>query len=288
MTIESEAPSSTKKLGTAGIQSRKVPTQRLRGTKRERNVESAEKKVPNNSSSTLATNVANPCDSTESSISKRRCSSSTSNFSLHRVSRQRFFETLNAMALFCVIRRLQSQQRKHPIAHQKTRVHTTHQGSMFCRPHTVQSPPGALPENLVVWIRCVKDMPCQPKSVINCYPWHLGKILYCKPAPNFSLGYLHKNGVEEDIRSYIMEWAVTEQVSSSLTNISNSVHGRSSTTLVNFPTNTLNSRQVGVQITSHVENGSRSTGTAVGVGKVVKKSKIEKWLIEVYFNNLVS
>ncbi|XP_053992652.1 uncharacterized protein LOC128883855 isoform X2 [Hylaeus volcanicus] len=263
MTIESETVSNTKKMGLAGIPSRRVPAQRLRGTKREHQIDSNDKKVSHTSSSTVASNTTSQCDLIESSSSKRRCSTSTNNFSLHRVSRQRFFETLNAMALFCVIRKLQSQQRKHPIAHQKTRLQTTHQGSMFCRPQTVQSPPGALPENLVVWIRCVKDMPCQPKSVISCYPWHLGKILYCKPAPNFSLGYLHKNGVEEDIRSYLMEWAVTEQVNSPLASTSNSVHGRNSTVLENFPLNTLNSRQGGVQITSLIENCGRSNGAAV-------------------------
>lgn len=135
-----------------------------------------------------------------------------------QVSRQRLAETLNVISLFSIVRRLATQSRKSPALSQRTRLLPAHQGSMFHKPPTIPFPPGALPENLVVWVRCVRDMPAQSGSVAATYPWHLGKILYVKPAPGYALGYVHSSGLPEDVNAYLMEWAVaghSQQSSSS-------------------------------------------------------------------------
>lgn len=124
-----------------------------------------------------------------------------------QLSPERLAETLNAVSLFSVVRRLEEQNRKSSSSAQRGRLLPAYHGSMFSKSCSVTFPPGALPENLIVWVRCTKDMPSQPRSVVEAYPWHLGKILYTKPCPGYALSFVHSKGLPEDVNSYLMAWA---------------------------------------------------------------------------------
>lgn len=117
-----------------------------------------------------------------------------------------FPESMNLLSLYAINRRLVARQRRISSTAQRTRL-TALSGCLYHIPPSVPGPPGAIPEHTPVWAQVSDDMPAQSPIVREkTYPWHLARVIYCRPAPGFCLGYIHQNGEAENIQDYLVEW----------------------------------------------------------------------------------
>lgn len=118
-----------------------------------------------------------------------------------------FCDSLNLLSLYGINRRLIGRQRRSAVT-QRTRLAAL-SGCLYHVPPSVPGPPGAIPEHTPIWARVTNDMPLQPLNVRErTFPWHLARIVYCRPAQGLSLGFIHRNGEAENIDEYLLEWAI--------------------------------------------------------------------------------
>lgn len=115
----------------------------------------------------------------------------------------------NLLSLYGVSTVLRSRSRRNTNSLQSTsHRHQTAGTSIFSAPTHYPLLAGSLLEHTPVWAPVMADMPPQPSCVKATAPWHLAKVVYARPLPQFALGFCHGNGEPESVDALLLEWLI--------------------------------------------------------------------------------